>query len=88
LDNLAKIMNVGHRIHIENLKISAVNGQKNPKFNKRRASTIAVGLEKNTKLINIGPTFIRDYRVDSPVLKQNEAPLETFSLVLFTSSLT
>ena len=35
-----------------------------PKFNKRRAFNKAVGPgKKNPKLINIGPTFIPDYRV-------------------------
>ena len=33
------------------------------KFNKRRAFNKAVGLGKNSKLINVGPTFIPDYRV-------------------------
>jgi hypothetical protein len=35
------------------------------KFNKRRAFNKAVGPEKNPKLINVGPTFIPDYRVDT-----------------------
>ena len=34
-----------------------------PKFNKRRVSKKAIGLEKNTKLINVGPMFVPDYRV-------------------------
>ena len=37
--------------------------EKIPKLNKCRAFFKAVGLEKNPKLINIGPTFIPDYRV-------------------------
>ena len=37
--------------------------KKIPKFNKRRAFNKAVGSEKNPKLINVGPTFIPDYRV-------------------------
>ena len=37
--------------------------EKIPKFNKCRAFFKAVGLEKNPKLINVGPTFILDYRV-------------------------
>ena len=32
-------------------------------FNKRRAFNKAVGPGKNPRLINIGPTFIPDYRV-------------------------
>ena len=32
-------------------------------FNKRRAFNKAIGSEKNPKLINVGPTFIPDYRV-------------------------
>jgi hypothetical protein len=32
-----------------------------PKFNKRRAFNKAVGPGKNSKLINVGPTFFRDY---------------------------
>ena len=38
--------------------------EKISKFNKRRALNKAVGPGKNPKLINVGPTFIRDYRVD------------------------
>jgi hypothetical protein len=34
-----------------------------PKFNKRRAFNKAVGPGKKPKLINIGPTFIPDYKV-------------------------
>ena len=34
-----------------------------PKFNKRRASNKAVGSGKKSKIINIGPEFIPDYRV-------------------------
>ena len=37
--------------------------EKIPKFNKCRAFNKAVGPEKNSKLINVGPTFIPDYRV-------------------------
>ena len=37
-----------------------------PKFNKRRAFNKAVGPGKNTKLINVVPTFIPDYRVVHP----------------------
>ena len=37
--------------------------EKIPKFNKRRAFNMAVGPGKNPKLINVGPTFIPDYRV-------------------------
>ena len=37
--------------------------EKIPKFNKRRAFNKAVGPGKNPKLINVGPTFIPDYRV-------------------------
>ena len=37
--------------------------EKIPKFNKRRAFNKTVGPRKNTKLINVGPTFIPDYRV-------------------------
>ena len=33
------------------------------KFNKRRAFNKVVGPGKNTKLINVGPKFIPDYRV-------------------------
>ena len=33
------------------------------KFNKRRAFNKDVGPGKNPKLINVGPTFIPDYRV-------------------------
>ena len=33
------------------------------KFDKRRAFNKAVGPGKNPKLINVGPTFISDYRV-------------------------
>ena len=40
-----------------------------PKFIKCRASNKAVGPEKNSKLINVGPTFIPDYRVNSKWLK-------------------
>ena len=32
-------------------------------INKRRAFNKAIGSEKNPKLINVGPTFIPDYRV-------------------------
>ena len=38
-----------------------------PKFNKRRAFNKAVGPGKNPKLINVGPTFIPDYRVAAKV---------------------
>jgi hypothetical protein len=38
--------------------------EKNSKFDKRRAFNKAIGPGKNPKLINIGPTFIPDYRVD------------------------
>ena len=41
-----------------NLKISV----EIPKFNKRRAFDKTVGPGKNPKLINVGPTFIPDYR--------------------------
>ena len=34
-----------------------------PKFNKRRAFNKAVEPGKKSKLINVGPTFIPDYRV-------------------------
>ena len=44
--------------------------EKSPKFNKRRTFNKAVGPGKNPKLINVGPTFILDYRV-----------IEVFSLV-------
>ena len=37
--------------------------EKNSKFNKRRAFNKAVGPGKKSKLINVGPTFIPDYRV-------------------------
>ena len=37
--------------------------EKIPKLNKCRAFFKAVGLEKNPKLMNIGPMFILDYRV-------------------------
>ena len=37
--------------------------EKISKFNKRRAFNKAVGRGKNPKLINVGPTFIPDYRV-------------------------
>ena len=37
--------------------------EKIPKFNKRRTFNNAVGPGKNQKLINVGPTFIPDYRV-------------------------
>ena len=37
--------------------------EKIPKFNKRRAFIKDVGPGKNPKLINVGPTFIPDYRV-------------------------
>ena len=37
--------------------------EKNPTFNKRRVFNGAVGPGKNPKLINVGPTFIPDYRV-------------------------
>ena len=37
--------------------------EKIPTFNKRRAFNKAVGPGKNPKLINVGPTFIPDYRV-------------------------
>ena len=37
--------------------------KKIPKFNKRRAFNKAVGPGKNSKLINVGPTFIPDCRV-------------------------
>ena len=38
--------------------------EKIPKFSKRRAFNKAVGPgKKNPKLINVGPTFISDYRV-------------------------
>ena len=33
------------------------------KFNKRRAFNKAVGPGKKSKIINVGPTFIPDYRV-------------------------
>ena len=36
-----------------------------PKSYKRRASKKFVGPGKNTKLINVGPTFIPDYRVSN-----------------------
>jgi hypothetical protein len=35
--------------------------------NKRRAFNKAVGPGKNPKLINVGPTFIPDYRVSRAV---------------------
>ena len=38
--------------------------EKIPKFNKRGAFNKAVGPGKISKLINVGPTFIPDYRVD------------------------
>ena len=38
------------------------------KFNKRRAFNSAVGPGKNTKLINVGPTFILDYRIPSNMI--------------------
>ena len=38
--------------------------EKIPKSNKHRAFSKAVGPGKNPKLINVGPTFIPDYRVD------------------------
>ena len=38
--------------------------EKIPKFDKRRAFNKAIGPGKNPKLINVGPTFIPDYRVD------------------------
>ena len=38
--------------------------EKNPKSNKHRAINKGVGPEKNSKLINVGPTFIPDYRVE------------------------
>ena len=44
------------------MKISVDPG-KNNKFNKRRAFNKTVGPGKNPKLINVGPTFIPDYRV-------------------------
>ena len=34
-----------------------------PKFDKHRAFNKAVGTGKSPKLINVGPTFIPDYRV-------------------------
>ena len=41
-----------------------VKTEKIPKFNKRRAFNKAVGPgKKNPKFINVGPTFIPDYRV-------------------------
>ena len=39
--------------------------EKIPNFNKRSAFNKAVGPGKNSKLINIGPTFIPDYRVSN-----------------------
>ena len=37
--------------------------EKIPKFNKRRAFNKTVGPGKKSKIINVGPTFIPDYRV-------------------------
>ena len=37
--------------------------EKIPKFDKRRAFNKAVGPGKNLKSINVGPTFIPDYKV-------------------------
>ena len=39
--------------------------EKIPKFNKRRAFNKAVGPGKNPRLINVGPMFIPDYRVNT-----------------------
>ena len=39
--------------------------EKISKFNKRRVFNKSLGPGKNPKLINIGPTCIPDYRVDS-----------------------
>ena len=36
-----------------------------PKSDKRRAFKKTEGSGKNTKLINVGPTFIPDYRVSN-----------------------
>ena len=47
--------------------------EKIPKLNKCRAFFKAVGLEKNPKLINIGPTFIPDYRVCVPAVLRPRA---------------
>ena len=48
--------------------------EKNPKFNKRRAFNKAVGPgKKNPELINVGLTFILDYRVCD--VKKAFAPL-------------
>ena len=48
--------------------------EKISKFNKRRAFNKAVGPGKNPKLINVGPTFIPDYRVVGRIfcLPENE----------------
>ena len=43
--------------------------EKIPKFNKHRAFNKAVGPGKNPKLINVGPTFIPDYRVGQKSVK-------------------
>ena len=53
--------------------------EKIQKFNKRRVFNKAVGPGKNPKLINVGPTFIPDYRVRF---------LEYFSQVIVKCSLT
>ena len=37
--------------------------EKIPKFDKRRTFNKALGPKKNPKLINVGPTFIPEYRV-------------------------
>ena len=53
--------------------------EKNPKFNNRRASYKAVGPGKKYKIINIGPTFIPDYRVHT--LDPNNNKLLSCSII-------
>ena len=43
-----------------------------PKFNKRRAFNKAVGSGKNPKLINVGPTFIPNYRESRKRTRQTQ----------------
>ena len=69
--NIGPWINVGHEQNVQiyvtknqsNLKISVDPG-KILKFNKCRAFNKVVGpAKKNPKSINVGPTFISDYRV-------------------------
>ena len=50
------------------------------KFDKHRASKKAVGPgKKSAKLINVEPTFILDYRVNTHYTKRRQTPSEVLS---------